>query len=520
MKKFHAVFFTDLTALTWHMKSLGPYRLASELRSNGYDVLVVDYFSKFFLDPKNFYFFLKKIISEKTLFVAYSSSFFSKKPVLENVTGYEQWYGSGTGQTASNHKWPVSTEKIRVFNTIIKKLNPSCQIFYGGVKSYPITEELINSGVDFVIHGYADRLIVELAQTLLHKKHIDNFTLDCGVKVLQDDNKFFNFQNCSTHFHPSDFVKQDEILPLETSRGCLFNCHFCDYPERGRKKDSPSYMKNKDVLGNEIRENFEKYGVKKYTITDDTFNESTEKLEIFYEALKDNNLEIEFSCYLRLDLLARNPEQIVLLKKMGCTSVFLGIETLNERAAKSIGKGPMVGMVKDTLAKMHDEWGQDTSIFGSFISGLPYENKHTIDEWMQWVYDNKKLIHNYKLQTLVLSKSVSSGTHQPSDMSVHPEKYGYYFNDENDQHSWTNNLGMSRKEATAVEKYWMDKAWNNDRWHVAGWEALGLQNLGYNLNFLKSVSINKLPFDDFASKYMSSFEKYKKFLFDYCGMQV
>jgi radical SAM superfamily enzyme YgiQ (UPF0313 family) len=103
---------------------------------------------------------------------------------------------------------------------------------------------------------------------------------------------------------------------------------------------------------NEIRENFEKYSVKKYTIVDDTFNESTEKLNAIYESLKANDLQIEFSCYIRLDLVARNPEQIVLLKKMGCTSVFLGIETLNERAAKAIGKGAMVELVKDTLKKM------------------------------------------------------------------------------------------------------------------------------------------------------------------------
>ena len=61
MKKFHAIFFTDLSSKTWHMKYLGTYRLASELRSHGYDVLVVDYFSKFFLDPKSFYSFIGKI---------------------------------------------------------------------------------------------------------------------------------------------------------------------------------------------------------------------------------------------------------------------------------------------------------------------------------------------------------------------------------------------------------------------------------------------------------------------------
>ena len=509
MKKFHAVFFTDLTSKTWHMKSLGPYRLASELRSRGYDVLVVDYFSKFFLNTKDFYHLIKKIISEKTLFVGYSGTFFSKQQILENVKSHHQW----VNDDEAGDKWPVSTQKIKALNSLIKKINHNCQIFYGGAKSHPITEDLTSSGIDFIMSGYADKLIVDLAERLSQKKAIENFQSECGMKVLYGDNNVFDFKNSSTYFHHSDCIVQDEILPLETSRGCLFKCKFCSYPLIGRKKNDKEYIKKNNVLINEIRENFEKYSVKKYTIVDDTFNESTEKLNAIYESLKANNLQIEFSCYIRLDLVARNPEQIVLLKKMGCTSVFLGIETLNERAAKAIGKGAMVELVKDTLKKMNNEWGEDVRVFGSFISGLPFENKDTIDEWMKWVYDHKNLIHSYKLQTLGLGKSKNL-----SELSARPEKYGYVFVDANDNKSWTNNLGMSHKEAELLRDYWMEKSWNDDRLYIAGWEALGLQNLGYDLDFLKKVPVNKLPFDDFADRYMRSFEKYKKFLFDYCEL--
>jgi len=511
MKKFHAVFFTDLTSKTWHMKSLGPYRLASELRSHGYDVLVVDYFSKFFLDTKKFFYFIKKIISEKTLFVAYSGTFFTKQQTSKNVESHERWLGhAGCGD-----KWPVSTQKIKALNFLIKRMNSNCQIFYGGAKSHPITADLTNSGIDFVIHGFADKLIVDLAETLSKKKTIENFQSECGVKVLYGDNKnIFDFKNSSTYFHHSDFVVPDEILPLETSRGCMFKCKFCDFPLIGRKKNDKEYIKKNNVLINEIRENFEKYSVKKYTIVDDTFNESTEKLMAIHESLRANALQIEFSCYIRLDLLARNPEQIVLLKKMGCTSVFLGIETLNEKAAKAIGKSAIVQSIKETLKKINDEWGDDVRVFGSFIAGLPYENKDTINEWMKWVYDNKNLIHSYKLNLLGLGQSKHS-----SELASMPEKYGYVFIDANDRNTWVNNLGMSHKEAEFLIHYWMEKSWNTDRLYIAGWEALGLQNIGYDLGFLRRVPVNKLPFDDFADRYMWWFEKYKKFLFDYCELQ-
>ena len=38
-------------------------------------------------------------------------------------------------------------------------------------------------------------------------------------------------------FEKNDFILPGESLPLELSRGCIFKCRFCQYPNIGKDKD-------------------------------------------------------------------------------------------------------------------------------------------------------------------------------------------------------------------------------------------------------------------------------------------
>lgn len=505
MKKYHAVFFTDLCTKTWHMKSLGPYRLASELRKKNYNVLVVDYFSKWFLTNRLFKKLIDTIITNETLFVAYSGTFFSKDNQLNTkIKDYRTYFG-GTLTT-----WPVETQKIYELNSYIRKQNPNCRILYGGAQANKLNEDLTESGIDYVIDGPADSLITVIAEQIQNRQELSYAKQFKKIKIIKQSwtQTDFDINNAHTYYDNSDHVEKTETLPLETARGCMFKCKFCAYPLIGRKKGDPNYHKNQTVLTSELRKNYDEFGVTKYTIVDDTFNESTDKLNLVYESIRDSGLDLEFSGYIRLDLLERFPEQIDLLKKIGLKSAFLGIESLNEKAAKAIGKTSKVERVKKTLSMMHDKWGDDVRIFGSFIAGLPHENTDTINDWMQWVYDHDKLIHNFILNTLHIDPTRTS----LSEIAREPEKYGYICNGMD----WINNMGLDSQQARSLSNYWMEKSWNDGRLKIAGWEALGMQNLGYDLDYLKKFSLNKLPYDKFALRYLKQFRSYQKFLFDHC----
>jgi radical SAM superfamily enzyme YgiQ (UPF0313 family) len=188
-----------------------------------------------------------------------------------------------------------------------------------------------------------------------------------------------------------DHVRHNEVLPLETSRGCLFKCKFCSFPLLGRSKTDPAYKKLQNKLTEEIVYNYEKFGITKYVIVDDTFNETTEKLESIAKSIADSGVKLQFFAYLRIDLLYRFPEQIKLLKDMGLRSAFFGIETLNWESAKAIGKGLHPDKIKEILATLKTEWGKEVSMYSSFICGLPHETPETFREWTDWIVNESPL---------------------------------------------------------------------------------------------------------------------------------
>lgn len=493
----------------YRSRPLGAYRLASELRSHGYTVLVIDNLANWIDDVKSFLDLLSNVIGKETLFVGYSSTFFSMANVNDtDIKCFEDFYKGGLSQ------WPAPAMTMLRINQFIKKLNPDIKILHGGASTSP-TQELKDGGVDYAVQGFADGVIVEIADCLKNKQHI-RFNLKNNIKVIDYDvtASTFNFPRSQTLFHPSDIIDPAEVLPMETSRGCLFKCSFCAFPLLGRKKNHPEYHKHIDCIAEEFKRNYEDFGVTNYMFSDDTFNESTEKLEHIYTAIKQSGVNIRFHCYIRLDLLERFPEQIKLLKDMGIQSCFLGIETLNIQAAKAIGKSSHPDRVKAALVDMRKVWGNDVVVFGSFIAGLPHETEETIDTWMQWVYDHPDLINSYVIRALMIDDARVS----PSDICSNPEKYGYKILSETaigNHFKWVNNTGLSVFAAEIISTKWMEKSWSTGRLGVAGHELKSLLSLGYTFDELKNISLDQLPFADLQQANKLKFAEYQNKLKQY-----
>ena len=88
-----------------------------------------------------------------------------------------------------------------------------------------------------------------------------------------------------------------------------------------------------------LLENYNKWGTTTYWIGDDTFNDSIEKLEMFLKVTKRLPFKLNFRAYIRLDIIAMQPDQIQMLYDMGLKSCWIGIETFHPEASKTIGKG-------------------------------------------------------------------------------------------------------------------------------------------------------------------------------------
>ena len=521
--KIQVVFFTDMNGTFWHSRPLGAYRLASELRNYGYEVLVIDFFSKWIKQPKKLHELLQLCLSDHTLFVGYSGTFFSRDNGIKTRSDgskdyYESYYRGGhadiyTQKQVSSDMWPEQVEKIFTLNQYIKKLAPKAKIFYGGAKSNMIDRQLEESGVDFVVQGFADSVIPDIMSRLAQNKNpvYDVNFQPSKLRVINHDilSTQLNFSKTTTRFHASDCVEPYEVMPLETSRGCLFKCKFCSYPLLGRKKNDPDYHKHKSVVEDELLRNYYDFGITKYMIIDDTFNESTEKLVKIYESVQKTGLNLEFSCYLRLDLLARYPEQMKLLYDMGMKSCFLGIETLNPASARAIGKSSEIHKVKNTLSQAKEIWGQDVVVYGSFICGLPRDTEQTINEWMQWVWDNSEILDSFNINTLGITRLNAWA----SEIDQDPAKFGYTFEDG----YWINDQGLTQQRAMKLADEWMEKSWTSGRLKVTSWEMMGIQNLGYSFKQLRQYTLDKLPWEEFTKALENRVIRYQNRLLTYLG---
>jgi radical SAM superfamily enzyme YgiQ (UPF0313 family) len=215
---------------------------------------------------------------------------------------------------------------------------------------------------------------------------------------------------------------------------------------------------------------------------DDTFNETTRKMENVYRAIQESGVpDITFCAFLRIDLMIKHPEQAALLKKMGCKSALFGIETMNDASNKAVGKLFKAEQVKTYLTQLNQEWAGSVSINGTLIFGLPHETRETITEWMQWIMEPDCPLDDLHVTTLHL---------MPSMLEEFAE-YGYkrmIVKGRELEHHWENEHWNSL-EVDELRKSLLSTMFFNKRLKTGAWTLLGTQTF-------KQDGEKIYPFDD------------------------
>jgi radical SAM superfamily enzyme YgiQ (UPF0313 family) len=195
-------------------------------------------------------------------------------------------------------------------------------------------------------------------------------------------------------------------------------------------------------------------------------------------------LDLSFVGYNRLDLIARKPEQLKLLKDLNFIGHFFGIESLNYESAKSIGKGLKPQEIKDTLYKVRDTFGGKVSISAGFIAGLPHETRETLDTWVSWLKEENNPIDYVSLVPLGIIQT----THTSSSFFSNPEKYGYTLING----SWRNKE-WSREEVSAIVKKYQDEFENLNRQKIFCFFLPRLLFYGFSIEQILNWTLRDIP---------------------------
>ena len=368
----------------------GVYRIAHVLRENDWDVEVIDYAKYWSLDE------LKALsrsrINDHTKFLGFS------------------------------HMFSIWTDTLEEFCHWIKLTYPNIVLISGS----PVKPNFDSTSIDYYIQGFGERALLELLKYLFSngaRPRINIF--NNGVKKIIEANTDYPSYPMSSlmiKYEDRDFLKSDEWLGIEFARGCKFSCDFCNFPVLGVKGD---YSRDAEDFREQMQDTYDRFGISSYLVADETFNDSTEKITKFADAVDQLTFTPWFSGFIRPDLLISRPRDREELLRMNFLGHYYGVESFNTETARTVAKGMPGERVKQGLIDIKDYFKshgrQQYRGTISLMVGLPYETPETIEETTQWLIDHWQ---GESFVTFVMEIMISD-LDKKSKIALDYKKYGY-----------------------------------------------------------------------------------------------
>ena len=443
-------------------RAMGGHQLAWYLRRSGYTVQVVNYVqSVFTLDHLNQ--LLEHFITDETKVIGLGGILLENNDRFFSVvkTAFEQ----------------------------IKIKYPNLNLLGGGT-SAGIFKKKFNKAIDYYFEGHAENTMLQFCDWIFKGGQRPIIEIDGnGLKTIKEiaysGFENFSIEECNFRWHDNDAIQPFEALPLETSRGCIFKCKFCQYPLIGKHKKD--FLKPIVNIKNELIDNYERFGTTGYYVLDDTFNADAERLEEFANMVATLPFKIKYATYLRLDLIEAHRHTEDLLLESGLYGAFFGVESFNKTAANLIGKAFNGKKAKDYLPYLlKDKWQGRVKEHLGFIAGVPPETFAELQETNRWCMQNK--IVSWRFNALYLNKPGVSPF--SSEFERNAEKYGFTLNEPNKglvKNHWTHTLGTTFQDALN----WTNTL-NRDLMPYVkkgGWNAVQALQFGYSSEEIDKTSL-------------------------------
>ncbi|MBW7957408.1 MAG: B12-binding domain-containing radical SAM protein [Deltaproteobacteria bacterium] len=167
-------------------------------------------------------------------------------------------------------------------------------------------------------------------------------------------------------------------LPLGvmiTSRGCPFQCTFCDRSVFGTTYRVRSA---KNVM-DEVEELIGRYGAREIRFFDDTLTMNKKRVFEICDEFDRRKIRIPWTCLTRVS--AVTPEMLKRMKQAGCWQVLYGLESGDDRMLKLLSKGITVEHSENAT-----RWAREAglSVRADFIVGTPGETLESMEKTLEF----------------------------------------------------------------------------------------------------------------------------------------
>ena len=343
----------DITAIANRMAPLGLLSIAAYLEREGHEVFVLDCLGPEALKNNDAH--VRSILQKDPHMVGFSAT----------TSGFLDGYDLA----------------VR-----LKALRPHVKTVFGGVHISALGSTLLNGyeAIDYLCLGEGEATLAELASGQAPARINGLAWRDGAQAVLNpprpqipdlDDLPFPAYEKLKGFPKGYNLPLFSYIhtpgATMVTSRGCPYQCSFCDRSvfSRGYRYNSAAYIYAHAAY---LKRRF---GVRHLNIYDDLFTAQRKRIADFCSLLISKPLGMQFNCAVRVGHC--DDELLVMLKAAGFLQLSLGIETGDENQLAVHKPGVHLEGVRDTVRRIQ---ARGLRAKGLFMMGLPGETVESIQK--------------------------------------------------------------------------------------------------------------------------------------------
>lgn len=286
--------------------------------------------------------------------------------------------------TSTTFEWPFIKDII----SEIKTISPDAKIILGGIHATLVPQYIMESTeVDVLVVGEGDKAIVEICRSfeentsleyvsgILYRK--ENSIVQTAVRTLLTNKELGELPILNV----ADFEKS-EYLKVQTSRGCLFSCSFCNIPFRKSWRNFPSEHIIKSIEANYSL--LQASNVKTVIFADDCFTADKKfAIDLLYE-IKEKFPELQLQLEARINDLC-DEELLQAIADTNILGIQVGVECGYDSGLKRLKKGTSVKKLYE-LAELAKRYKVGSKLRYSYIIGFPWESYEEIKQTIDTAY--------------------------------------------------------------------------------------------------------------------------------------
>ena len=278
---------------------------------------------------------------------------------------------------------PLFNEMLKICESV-KNFNEKVLLIGGGAHASSFPEQTLkDSLLDVVVIGEGESKLLDIVDDVKLKKmkgiclkEKNNIISTEKAGLIKDLDalpfpawEIYNYKEYKTSKLIS---RKNPVGWVETSRGCVYGCVYCNKSVFGRTFRIKSARRVVDEF-----EHMVKLGFKELHIADDCFTTDMKRAEEICDEILKRNIKILWATVtgIRVDRVSK--DLLYKMKKAGCYCVYFGIESGNQDILDKVGKGIKLEQVVNAV-----KWAKEVGleVVGFFMIALPGETEKTMQD--------------------------------------------------------------------------------------------------------------------------------------------